>query len=269
MGKWDRRSGIGLVEILIALAVLGSVMAGLAKLMQSMGRNERGIAAGADLTELGQFVRNVLTTSVGCQKSGLIGTDLSPLLAAAPTPVPVQIRMPGTAGPGPVRVAPDLTFGNRRIKTVNLTASALVSPPAARLYLSTLSIDTEIPSETQSFRRGAKELTVFTTLDAANRIIGCYIDNSSPGVGASEYGKLDLPAGTNYGTLTFARTYSSPPTVLVTPERTAEPPWIITISLMALTNTGVTIDIDCKNGWTSSISGNCNRLVTIHYAVYP
>jgi prepilin-type N-terminal cleavage/methylation domain-containing protein len=172
--------GFSLVEVSVATVAGAALMAAVAQSLAYAQKGAKGMSESADMVELGQVLRVLLFSEGSCEKTGLVGTSLSPLFARVPRAVDVQIHQPGPAGPGPVRVAAGLPFGGRKVKRAAIQSAVPIGVAEARIFLSNLVVQTTSAADAKLGRTRQRDVLFYARLRADDSIASCWIEGPAP-----------------------------------------------------------------------------------------
>jgi hypothetical protein len=178
--RFRGKPGFTLISAVISGAVGIIVIFGLLKGLSATYRAERGIASNQDFTEIVHYFNLATSTAQACAQSGLIGIDLSPLLATPPVAVPIRLNHMGTtdafieAGKTPV--------STRRIEVFSIKSLVAIGAP---MYFATVDLTTSIVGKATTSRLPSKQLFILVRLDGANRITECRSSSAPTVFGSS------------------------------------------------------------------------------------
>lgn len=85
------RKGFGLIEVVIAVAILSVVMLGVTTMMISSQNGAQSVTKRLDAGQLNMFITAILSNQVACMNSGLIGQTAPP---ATPPATPDTVSVP-------------------------------------------------------------------------------------------------------------------------------------------------------------------------------
>lgn len=168
-----KRSGLSLVEVLVASFLLAIVSLGMVQFVSSSRRAERGIASNADLSQIRDTVRMVLDGRDACRTSGLVGLTVDP---SRPEQTVVRLRLPGTPA-GPVVAEEGMVVNDtRRIERLRFTRLGLVTDlgTGVRVYFATLTLEAPVIGTALTTRNSTRDLYVRLVLDPSNVVADCY-----------------------------------------------------------------------------------------------
>jgi len=166
-------NGFALISGVVGLAIVTMGLWLLTMLLNTSQRLERGITSNAELTEMASTIELIVSTSQSCSKSGLIGLKFSTI--DPPSSDPVEIHLPGSAGPGPLYAAADkMTGRTRSVTALKFTSLGLIGPGSGgTAYLGTLRLQTQLVGKAIA-AKDSKEIQLALVLDGSNKVVDCY-----------------------------------------------------------------------------------------------
>lgn len=157
--------GFTLTALLISGVILSILSVSVVRWAHNLRKAERGIATNLDQSEIIYTVRLLTERTEACNTSGMVGLDLSPLLAPSPSPVAVSLRIGAT----PV-VQAGLLSNTRQISSFNVIELNNVS---GQSYLAKVNLQTQPTGVAITARNPSANFNIPVNLDAANRVTNC------------------------------------------------------------------------------------------------
>lgn len=163
--------GFGLVTVLVASALGAMMLLFLSKGIHSVRLAERGVASNLDQSQIVQLARMMLSDSQLCKKTGLVNTNLKPLLNPSPQPVAIIL---GFSNDKPLLEAGAVPTSTRFVESLVVSHLQEYATTAThKAYLATIQITTPVIGKGTSLRKGTTALYTKLITDISGSITDC------------------------------------------------------------------------------------------------